>query len=712
MATYLRNVVFQSLLNNNVNNFRKVGNIGSRRIFNSVYKRSRNKIKSLSMCEANSFHISSCDLKRRKTAEERKSTRIIEYPPKAKGEIIDIWRGITLGELAKVYNKDIKYIYDIFLNQYQNPHIPITDIKVLQQAIHRSGKRMRIISKPEDNFEEEIKRDAFPRPPPSKAELKPRPPVVTVMGHIDHGKTTLLDALRNARVVDSEFGGITQHIGAFSVVLNSGACITFLDTPGHAAFSAMRSRGAHLTDIVVLVVAADDGVMEQTVESIRMARQARVPILVAINKIDSPKADIARTEKMLVDVGIQVENLGGDVQAIPISALKKQNLDQLVEALVLQADLLEVGGDPNGPVEAVVVESKVHRHRGKLCTVVVQRGTLKKGDILVAGTALAKVRALKDAEGKFLEQVGPGYPAEIEGWRELPSAGEQVLQVESEKRAREVLRFRENDQLQEKLQKDSEAIAQKEEQHEREYREKLLTKRKMGKYKLREAGPRKPEISSDDDGVPTLNIILKADVDGTLEAILDAVDTYESADCKMELVHYGVGSITETDIELAETFKGIIYAFNVELPPQLREAAENVSLKHHNIIYKLIDDIKEEINSRLPQKQEEEILGEATVLQKFEINSGRKKAFVAGCRCTKGLLKRTAHYRIMRKGEVIYTGTLSSMRHVKNEVDIIKNETECGLQFSEKELDFEAGDTIVCFEMKTVTQKTNWDPGF
>ncbi|XP_056641072.1 translation initiation factor IF-2, mitochondrial isoform X1 [Diorhabda sublineata] len=699
----------QSVLLASLNKYQTV-NVVYRRISSVIYRKSKEKVQYVQYLYPINIHTGLINYKRRKTAEERKSARIIEYSPKSKGDIVGVWRNITLEELAKVLNKDIHYVYDIFLNQFRNPQTSISDIKLLQQGIRRSGRRMRIIAKPTEDIEKIVKHDVYPRPPPSKSELKPRPPVVTIMGHVDHGKTTLLDALRNSKVVDQEFGGITQHIGAFSVVLNSGTWITFLDTPGHAAFTAMRSRGANVTDIVVLVVAADDGVMEQTLESIRMAKQARVPILVAINKIDSPKADISRTEKMLVASGIQVENLGGDVQAIPISALKKQNLEQLTEALAVQAELLEIGADPTGPVEAVVIESKLDQFRGKLCTVIVQRGTLRKGDILVAGTSIAKVRALKDDKGKLLDQVTPGYPAEIEGWRELPQAGEQVLQVESERKARDVQRFRETEKELEKMKDDLKVILEKEEQHNKEYKEKLELKRKLGRYKLKPEGPRKPQWQ--DDEFPSLNVILRADVDGTLEAILNTLDTYDSDNCKMDLVHYGVGSITETDIELAETFKGVIYAFNVDLPLNLKARASKVPIKHHNVIYKLIEDIKEELNSRLPLKEQEEILGEATVLQVFQINQGRKTVPVAGCQCLTGLLKRSAEYKVIRKGEIIHTGSLSSMRHLKNEVDVIKSNTECGLQFLDKTITFEKGDVIICFEKKLVPQKTDWDPGF
>ncbi|KAJ8942704.1 hypothetical protein NQ318_023436, partial [Aromia moschata] len=507
MAVYIRYFRFQNLVTSNIKCSQTLLS-STKKSFIVYKKRATSFIPNLQYYAE--FHTSCLLKKRRKTAEERKSQKIIEYSPKPKTPIVDVWRNITLAELASVLNKDVWYVHELFFNQFKNPNTPITDFQVLQEAIRRSGHRMRIIGKPKASIEEDTReKDALPRPPPRKEELKPRPPVVTVMGHVDHGKTTLLDALRHSNVVDQEFGGITQHIGAFSVLLDSGARITFLDTPGHAAFSAMRARGANVTDIVVLVVAADDGVMEQTLESVRMARQANVPIVVAINKIDSSKADIERTVRMLMEIGIQVEKLGGDVQAIPISALKKTNLPQLVEAITLQAELLEVGGDPTGPVEAVVVESKAHQHRGKLCTVVVQRGTLKRGKILVAGTAMAKVRMLRDAEGKPVDYVGPGYPAEVEGWKDLPPAGEQVLQVESERRAKEVLR--------------------------------------------------------------------------------------------------------------------------------------------------LIDDIKEEINARLPEKEVEEISGEATVLQQFEISQGNKKIPVAGCRCIKGSLKRSGFFKVVRNGEVIHT---------------------------------------------------------
>ncbi|KAF5295195.1 hypothetical protein FQA39_LY13200 [Lamprigera yunnana] len=593
--------------------------------------------------------------KRRKTAEERKLPKVLEFNKKAKGEIIDVWRNITVAELAKVLNREVNYVFDLFLGDVKGCHTPVTSVQELHNAIRRSGKRMRIIAKPVEVEETIEVRDVFRRPPPLQTELQPRPPIVTVMGHVDHGKTTLLDALRHTHVVDQEFGGITQHIGAFLVTLGSGAKVTFLDTPGHAAFSAMRARGANLTDIIVLVVAADDGVMQQTVECISMAHQAQVPLIVAINKIDSPRANIANTEQMLMQKGVQIESLGGDVQAIKISALKRLNLDQLTESLALQAELMNIGGDPTGPVEAIVVDSKMDQHRGCLCTVVVQRGTLKKRNILIADTMMAKVRTLRDAQGQLLNEVKPGFPAEVEGWKDLPPAGELILQVESEKQARDIIKLRKENKKLEKQNVDKIVILEKKEEHLRVYKEKLELKRKLGRFRLKNEGPRKPEYT-ETDNMPSLCLIIKTDVDGTLEAILHTLSTYNYPNCRLDVVSYGVGGVTENDITLAKAFNGIIYAFNVSCSSTLQEKAqlEGVHVKHHNIIYKLIDCIKQNINKLLPEIQVEEVLGEAKVLQEFFINEGRTKIPVAGCRCEKGVLKRGSLYRVLRNDKTIH----------------------------------------------------------
>ncbi|KAL1513124.1 hypothetical protein ABEB36_002584 [Hypothenemus hampei] len=708
MALYFRNITFL--------NFQHVCKLNCKRsVFNLPKRNFNDKIMGF-IWKYNNFqglHLSCLNYKRRKTAEEKKVPRIIEYS-KSKSEVISVWEGITLVELADILKRDINYVEDLFLNDVPQRNTPIYDMKYLQNAMRRGGKRIKYIAKPTNDSDKDEDIDLHPRPAPSKELLKPRPPVVTVMGHVDHGKTTLLDALRHSSIVEKEFGGITQHIGAFLVNLQSGRKITFLDTPGHAAFSSMRARGANVTDIVILVVAADDGVMEQTIESVKMARTANVPILVAINKIDAPKADIEHTGKMLLEVGIQIEKLGGDVQAVPISALKRQNLEQLTEALILQADLLNVAGDPTGPVEAVVIESNVHQFRGKITTLVIQRGTLKKGDILVAGTAMAKVKSIKNADGTSLNEVPPGYPAEIDGWKDLPSAGDIVLETKNEKFARRVIKFREDQLEKKKMAEDLQIIKEKREEHEKEYKENLNKKRLLGRFRSRREGPRKPE-TIEKDGLPSINVIIKADVDGTLEAILETLDTYEEQDCPLDIVHYGVGPVTQADIDLAKTFNCVIYTFNVEVSnsaKSLVKQEEEIDIRQHNVIYKLIDDFREEVNKRLPQKEIEEILGEAEVLQQFEVGKGRKLVPVAGCRCLKGNLKRDALYRVIRNREIIHEGPLSSMRHLKSEVDVIKEDTECGLQLADSSISFEKGDQIQCFERKMVNQQTLWNPGF
>ncbi|GLV40171.1 mitochondrial translation initiation factor 2 [Carabus blaptoides fortunei] len=669
----------------------------------------------------NSYHTSKIFYKRRKSSEERKAPRIIEFTPKAKNksEPIGIWKNMTVTDLAAVMNRDLDHVFEVMLyvdksDEYSDAKSKISNLQVIQDIIKKSGMKAKIVAPPENNTNNKlVDRDAVPQPPANPTDLRPRPPVVTVMGHVDHGKTTLLDSLRNTSVVDSEFGGITQHIGAFSVTLDNGSKITFLDTPGHAAFKAMRERGAHVTDLVVLVVAADDGVMEQTVESIRMAKEANVPIIVAINKIDKPEADIDRATRMLSQYGLQTESTGGDIQAVPISALKGTNLTQLTEAIAVQAELLELKACPTDLVEGTIIESCVDAYRGKLSTVLIQRGTLSKGSVLVAGTAWAKVRALFDQDGRNITEAPPSTAVEMLGWRELPAAGQQVLEVISEKRAHEVVKWREAKQLEERRDNEAGIIKAKQDEHLVAYRAQLEHKRKIGRYRLKPGGPREKEIK--EDTTPTVRVVVKGDVDGTVEAILDVLETYDSnTDCKLDVVHYGVGNISESDVELATVFNAIIYGFNIECPSKVEQVAstKNIPMKMHNVIYKLVDDLKEEINKKLPQKEAEEILGEANVLQQFVINEGKKKIPIAGCRCVKGTLKKQAKYRVVRDNDIIYEGSLESMRHLKNEVESIKKDVECGLQFDENTFEFKPGDTILCYELKMVPQQTHWDPGF
>ncbi|XP_032521055.2 translation initiation factor IF-2, mitochondrial [Danaus plexippus] len=702
------------------------------RLFVRQYKNDLTQILESRKCFSNDFYnkksfmrqisTSHITLKKRKSIEERhienQGRRVIRYSPKAGSEVVGIWKNMTVKEISDVLQKDVEHIYNALQFADKNSEVVykedtvIHNPQIVRDVVKISGYRFKIVPRPDEEKDEEIDRDAYPAPPAPAEALRPRPPVVCVMGHVDHGKTTLLDSLRDTSVVDSEFGGITQHIGAFEVKLSSGDRVTFLDTPGHAAFTAMRSRGARGADIVVLVVAGDDGVMEQTVESVRMARDADVPILVAINKMDKPGVDIERTLHSLAQHGIVCEALGGDVQAIPISALKKQNLDTLVEALILQAQLMELKADPGGPVEGVVIEALVDPRTGKQATVLVQRGCLRRGAVLVAGQGWGKVRLLQTSEGLPTDVAAPSTPVRVLGWREMPSAGDYVIEVDSEKRANEVMRWRSNQRMKEKQAVDSEAISVKEISHREEYQRQLAAKRALGRMKTRQQGPRQKMIQ--EDGHPALHVLVKGDVDGSVEALLDILETYDESRVKMELVHFGIGQVTPGDIEIAEAFGAVIYAFNVEVPPSVAVEAKNnnIQIKRHNVIYKLVDDIKDEISARIPTTLTEEVVGEANVLQQFLVGEGRRRVPVAGCRCVRGVLQRAALYRLIRGQEIVYEGKLASMKHLKDEVTTIKRDMECGLRLEDPSVTIQPGDTIQCYKMVEETHTTSWDPGF
>ncbi|XP_034487630.1 translation initiation factor IF-2, mitochondrial [Drosophila innubila] len=668
------------------------------------------------------FYTGITRLKRRKTAEEKKSPRIIEYSPKKlqpnnvapANSAIDIWRHMSVSQLAKTLQRPLDDVQEAMLYVRGADNIEaaakLEDLKIIQEIAKKLGVKTRVIAAPEIAAEEEHKeRDVSPRPPAPAELLKQRPPVVTVMGHVDHGKTTLLDSLRGADVAAGEAGGITQHIGAFTVTLESGERVTFLDTPGHAAFSAMRARGAVATDIIVLVVAAEDGVMAQTREVIQLAKEALVPIIVALNKIDKPEANIEKSKRELAQMGLALEEHGGDVQVIPISALKGTNLQLLAEAVSTQATLMGLKADPTGLVEGIVVESKTDPRRGKLSTAIVSRGTLRKGSILVSGLSHAKVRGLFDHNGQPMIEAPPGTPVEILGWRELPLAGELILEVESEKKAHAVVKYREHQAQQEKIESSSDEIRKKEEEHQAKYRAEREARRLAGRFRVR-GGQRVKQVDPN-DGCPRVSVIIKGDVHGSVEALLDVLETYNSNDrCRLDIVHYGVGNVTEGDLELAKAFNAIIYAFSVETPqPKL---ARDVTVKSYNVIYHLIDDLKEQLSSKLPSVEVEEQLGEANVLQHFFINEGRKEIPVAGCRCTKGVLKKSQRFRLLRDGEIIYDGALESMRHLKNEVDSIKKDVECGLRLKDTKVLPQAGDTLQCYTTHMEAQQTDWDPGF
>lgn len=674
----------------------------------------------------NTFHTSATLNKKRK---EKGAKNAVNLSPKGlklekpKVRAVSIWKNMTVLELSKAIGRDVDTVFEIFLyvegsDPYDEPSAPITNLRVAQETVKRAGLRFKIEGNPVQEEKQDTRdKDAFRRPPAEENKLVQRSPVVTIMGHVDHGKTTLLDSLRHTSVVQSEHGGITQHIGAFSVELESGERATFLDTPGHAAFAAMRARGAMVTDVVVLVVAADDGVMAQTQESLRFAREAGVPVVVAINKVDKPAADVARTRRMLLDAGLQLEEQGGEVQAVEVSALTGFNLNRLVEAVVTQAELLNLRADPTGAVEGVVVESRTDPGRGKVATCVIQRGTLTRGAVLVAGTVWCKVRGMFNDAGSPIKSAPPATPVQVIGWRQLPSAGDLVLEVEGEHRAAEVMEWRKSLLQQHRQTEDEVAIQEKLQEHLKQYLAVREEKRKRGiRYGRRRHLHRgdRPKENVVVEGPPRMSIVLKGDVDGSVEALLDTLDTYHGTECHLDIISYGVGPVTPTDVNMASMFKGIIYTFNVEVPKEVKALAlkEGVTISEHNVIYHLVDDLKEQISARLPLKDEEELLGEANVLEEFVITEGRKKFPVAGCRCVKGSLKKNAMYRVVRGQDTIHEGELFSMRHLKEEVESIARGKECGLRFDDQDLRFQPGDTLICYRIKQVSQTTDWDPGF
>ena len=503
-------------------------------------------------------------------------------------------------------------------------------------------------------------------------ELLPRPPVVTIMGHVDHGKTSLLDALRKTDVVAHEAGGITQHIGAYQITVPAGDRVTFIDTPGHEAFTAMRARGASVTDMVVLVVAADDGVMPQTVEAIRHARAAKVPLIVAVNKIDKPGVKPERVKQELLQHEIVVESLGGETQEIEVSATQKINLDKLLEAISLQAEILDLRANPDRAAEGTVIESKLDRGRGPVATVLVQKGTLKQGDIVVAGAEWGRVRAMLDDKGRQLKDAGPALPVEILGLSGVPTAGENFIAVENEARAREISEFR-----------------------QRKLREKATATSGAGRGSLTDmlariqAGEQK-EVA----------VVVKADVQGSSEAIGVTLGKLGNEEVRVRVLHSAVGQITESDIQLAKASDAVIVAFNVRATSQARDLAqrEGVEIRYYSIIYEVADDIEKLVKGKLAPVQREKFLGYAQILQVFEVKRIGK---VAGCRITEGQVKRGAGVRLLRDGVVIHQGELSTLRRFKDDVREVGNGLECGMSFANYD-DIRVGDQIECYETETV----------
>ncbi|XP_064365819.1 translation initiation factor IF-2, mitochondrial isoform X2 [Dromaius novaehollandiae] len=654
------------------------------------------------------------------TKEEKKKNR--KKLPLTKGEV-EIRQKMTVEELARAMGKDVDHIYeallytDIDFDSLEPDSILYEDY--IKLIVKKSGMKYKSAKLKEEKEKENT--DAVKRPPADPAVLTPRPAVVTILGHVDHGKTTLLDSLRKTQVASMEAGGITQHIGAFLVHLPSGEKITFLDTPGHAAFSAMRARGTNVTDIVILVVAAEDGVMEQTIESIQHAKNAGVPLILAINKCDKPEADPERVKKELLAHDVVCEEFGGDVQAVNISALKGENLMVLAEATVALAEMLELKADSTGLVEGTVIESRKDKGKGPVTTAIIQRGTLRKGCVLVAGKTWAKVRFMFDENGKAVDAASPGIPVEIMGWKEVPSAGDEIIEVESEQKAHQVVAWRNYVEQQEKMKRDSEVIEAKQKEHRTEYEKKQqklahLTWRqrkavlyKANKHLMCSKPKERTEIDKN-----VLSVIVKGDVDGSVEAILNILDSYDAdSECKLDIIHFGMGDISETDVSLAEAFNGVVYGFSVKANETIKKLAakKGIKIKIHNIIYHLIEDVKHELNSRLPPSMVENTIGEASVLDTFSVTVGKSKVPVAGCRVHKGQLDKKMKFKLIRKGDVIWKGSLSSLKHHKADVQIIKTGMDCGLSL-DKDIDFNVGDEIICYEEKEVGQTTSWDPGF
>eukprot|EP00041_Stephanoeca_diplocostata_P031285 m.972196 g.972196 ORF g.972196 m.972196 type:complete len:912 (-) comp23928_c0_seq2:306-3041(-) len=551
-------------------------------------------------------------------------------------------------------------------------------------------------------------KDAVRRPVPDDTSAwQPRPPVVTIMGHVDHGKTTLLDTLRSANVVASEAGGITQHIGAFMVDTDNETIrrITFLDTPGHAAFSDMRSRGANVTDIVVLVVAAQDGVRPQTRESIQYAKDANATIVVAINKIDAEGADVAATKHGLVEAGLDLEEVGGDIQVREISALKGIGIKELEEALATAAELSDLRGDSTGLVEGSVLEVKLVKGLGPVATVLVQRGTLKTGAVLVAGTAQCRVRQMNDFTGTKLKTAGPSYPVEVIGWRETPYVGDLVMQVDNEKRAREVLEYRSQLLEQDALMTSKGDIDSYREQAKSLQLDFQNQKRRIGRgsgaYGLKMKLQSEHTDRATNMGATTGNdvpFLLKADVVGSEQAIIKSLEELSCPDVSAVVIESGLGAINEGDIELASLFNATIVTFNVDISRQTGSLLDKAGVAHKSfsVIYDLLDFASDTLQESRPLRTVEKTIGACKVQQVFHL-TGVRKAKVAGVRVSSGMVQKSGKFRVMRNGEVVHTGVLSALMQLNDEVTSVNAGQECGLSFQNFE-DIQANDVIECFE--------------
>jgi translation initiation factor IF-2 len=602
---------------------------------------------------------------RRQRERLKKQAMGIEEPRKKIVREVQVPEAITIQELANRMAERAVDVIKFLMKQGQMFKInDVIDADMAELIVDEFGHTMKRVS--EADVEE-----GFIGTDDHSDDQEYRAPVVTIMGHVDHGKTSLLDALREANVVAGEAGGITQHIGAYQVHTPNGQDITFIDTPGHAAFTAMRSRGAKVTDIVVLVVAADDGVMPQTVEAINHAKAADVPIILAINKMDKPDADPQRVRTELLSQEIVVESMGGDTLEIEVSAKTRTGLDKLLDAIALQAEVLELRANPNRPAEGVVIEAKLERGRGPVGTALIQRGTLKVGDIIVAGRAWGRVRALIDDKGEHIVSAGPSVPVEILGFDSAPEAGDQLAIVENEARARELTAYR---------------------------LRKLRDLKSVGAGRRSSLEQMMSQLSQ--AGKKEFPLIIKGDVQGSVEAIANALDSLGTDEVAARLVHTAVGGITESDVSLAAASGAAIVGFNVRANTQAKELAErsDVEIRYYNVIYDLVDDIKAAMSGLLAPTLRETFLGNAEILEVFNITKVGK---VAGCRVTEGKVERGAHVRLIRDNVVIHEGKLGTLKRFKDEVKEVQVGQECGMGF-ENYHDLKQGDIIECFRVEEV----------
>jgi len=579
---------------------------------------------------------------------------------------VTIPEAITIQELANRMSERAVDVIKLMMKQGQMAKITDTiDADTAQLLAEELGHSVRRVA--ESDVEEGLF-DHVDDP----AMLHSRPPVVTIMGHVDHGKTSLLDAIRATNVAGGEAGGITQHIGAYQVTSPLGSKITFIDTPGHAAFTSMRARGAKVTDIVVLVVAADDGVMPQTVEAIQHAKAAKVPMIVAINKIDKPDAKPERVRTELLRHEVQVESLGGEMLDVEVSATKKINLDKLLETIGLQSEILDLRANPDRPAEGTVIEAKLDRGRGPVATVLVQRGTLRGGDIVVAGAEWGRVRALLSDSGVSVSDAGPSTPVEILGFNGTPEAGDRLAVVESEARAREVSDYR-----------------------ARQKREKVAA-RASGKRGSLEQMMSQLKTS----GRKEFPLLIKGDVQGSVEAIAGALEKLGTEEVGARIILAGAGGISESDVTLAEASGAAIIGFNVRAHKEAREMAERdgVEIRYYNIIYDLVDDVKKAMSGLLAPILRETMLGTALILEIFNISKVGK---IAGCRVTEGTVERGANVRLIRDNVVIHEGRLSQLKRFKDDAREVVAGQECGMSF-ENYQDMRGGDVIECYRVETV----------